>query len=160
MLPPVYATLRASTAVVSLVGTRIYRHGAAPQNVVAPYVTWFIVTGDPENELPYTPRIDRFQVQVDCWSNNTGSGDAQVEALAQAVRDAIEPTAYLVRYVVNERDFETQRYRIGMEFTWRVHRPAVQKQVYAIALSGDSDGGAVLLSGDQNEDGIDRELVS
>lgn len=159
MLPPVFATLKASPTVQSLIGTRVYRHGSAPQGVVAPYVTWSFVTGDPENELSSLPRIDRFQVQIDCWSNNTGTGDAQVEELAEAVRDAVEPYAHLVRYVVNEQDYETRRFRIGMEFTWYVRRPAVPEPVLALGLSGD-ESGAVLLSGDMADDPVDRELLS
>ena len=123
MLPLVYQLLKDDSGVAAIVGTRIYRHGSAPQKVQAPYVTWFIVSGNPENELTSTPRTDRFQVQVDCWSDNDGSGDAGIEALAAAVRAALEPRGHLIGYVVNERDFDTQRYRIGIEFTLYVHRP-------------------------------------
>lgn len=122
MLPRVYPILKDDSGVASLVGTRIYRHGAAPQKVQAPYVTWYVVSGNPENELTSTPRVDRFEIQVDCWSDNDGSGDTGVETLAEAVRTALEPHGHLTRYAVNERDFDTQRYRIGMEFTLYVHR--------------------------------------
>ena len=123
MLPPVYALLTADATVTTLVGTRIYRHGTAPQNVQAPYVTWFLVSGVPENELSSLPRVDRMEVQIDCWSNNTGTGDAQVEALATAVRDALEPTVHMTGVIANEQDFETRRYRLGMQFTFWVKRP-------------------------------------
>jgi hypothetical protein len=122
MLPLIFQILKDASGVASLIGTRIYRHGAAPQKVIAPYVTWFVVSGNPENELTSTPRVDRFNVQVDCWSDNDGSGDTGVETLAEAVRTALEPHGHLTSYAVNERDFETQRYRIGMEFTLYVHR--------------------------------------
>ncbi len=125
MLPPVYQALKNDAAVAALVGTRIYRHGAAPQNVVAPYVTWFVVAGTPENALGERPRIDNYQVQVDCWSNNTGSGDAQIEQLAEAVRDAMERVADMTGVAVNGKDPETQRYRLGMTFTFWTHRPAL-----------------------------------
>lgn len=123
MLPSVYPLLTAAPAVTALVGNRIYRHGAAPQTVTAPYITWYVVSGVPENTLDDVPRIDNYSVQVDCWSNNTGTGDAQIEELAEAVRDAIEPTAYMTAVSIDERDFETQRYRMGMTFTFWHHRP-------------------------------------
>lgn len=159
MLPNVYARLTASPTVTALVGTRIYRHGAAPQNVTAPYVTWFVVSGTPENSISETPRIDNFNVQVDCWSNNTGTGDAQVEAVAEAVRDALEPYAHCTGYLINERDFDTQRYRFGMSFTFWKHRETEPDIVLALGLSGDASPGALLLSGDAT-DGDDRILLA
>lgn len=125
MLPKIYPLLVADAAVAALVGTRIYRHGTAPQGVVAPYITWFVVSGIPENELSDLPRIDRYQVQIDCWSSNTGAGDAQVEEVAQAVRDALEPHAHMVAIVANGQDFETQRLRLGLSFDFWTARPAL-----------------------------------
>lgn len=126
MLPQVFPLLSASSAVKALIGSnpvRAYRHGVAPQNVVAPYVTWFVVTGIPENTLEDLPRVDRYEVQVDCWSENTGTGATQIETLAEAVRDAIEPDAYMTSVIANTRDEETQRYRIAMQFTFWTERP-------------------------------------
>lgn len=126
MLPQVFPLLRDNVAVTALIGSnpvRAYRHGTAPQSVVAPYVTWFVVTGNPENTLEDLPRIDRYEVQVDCWSENTGTGGTQVENLAEAVRNAIEPSAHMTAVVANTRDQETQRYRIGLQFTFWHHRP-------------------------------------
>jgi hypothetical protein len=99
-----------------LVATRIYRHGSAPQNVVRPYVTWS-VGGGAENAFDGAA-ADVFRVQVDSWSDT----DAGVEALALAVRDAMEPHAHLIAYVADERDFETQRYRISFAFDWIASR--------------------------------------
>ena len=59
------------------------------------------------------------------WSNNTGSGDSQIEQLAEAVRDALEAVADMSAIAVNELDFETQRYRLGMTFTFWTHRAAL-----------------------------------
>lgn len=149
MLPPVYALLTADAPTTALVGTRIYRHGSAPQNVVAPYITWSLVSGTPENELSALPRVDRLEVQVDCWSNNTGTGDAQVEALATAVRDALEPYAHMTAIVANEQDFETRRYRLGLQFTFwqkRSETPATIR--FGIGFEGDAVPGGLLLSGD------------
>ncbi len=113
MLPLVYPVLTGDAAVGALVGTRVYRHGTAPQDVTAPYVTWSAPAGLAENAFEGA-QADVWRIQVDCWSD----GDAQVEALAHAVRAAIEPHAHLGSYIANERDFETKRYRIGMIFDW------------------------------------------
>ncbi|WP_009522324.1 DUF3168 domain-containing protein [Imbroritus primus] len=120
MLPPVFAALKASPAVTALIGSsplRAYRHGAAPQAVARPYVTWSAPGGSPENAFDGAC-ADVFRVQVDCWSDT----DAGVEALAVAVRAALEPSAHLVAYVADERDFETQRFRISFQFDWILKR--------------------------------------
>jgi hypothetical protein len=123
MLPAIFPLLRDSAAVTALIGSspvRAYRHGVAPQNVVAPYVTWSVPGGNAENGLDGA-KADVFRVQVDCWSDSpesTSTAAAQVEALASAVRAAIEPAAHLQAYVANEQDAETKRYRISMQFDW------------------------------------------
>jgi hypothetical protein len=122
MLPAVFPLLAGDSDVTSLIGTapvRVYRHGEAPQKVVAPYVTWFLASGLPENVLDGTPPADSYSVQVDCWSNS----DAEVEQLAQFVRDAIEPAHHMTSVGPNGRDPETMRYRIGMTFSFWTHRP-------------------------------------
>ncbi len=123
MLPDVFSLLNVS-AVRALVGTppRIYRHGQAPQDVVAPYITWFSVFGRPEITLSETPAVDNYTIQVDCWSNNTGTGATQVNALAKVVRDTIETRFHVTGQPVDEQDFQTQRYRIGMVCTIFEHR--------------------------------------
>lgn len=121
MLPQVFPLLRDDAGVSALIGSRIYRHGSAPQGVIAPYVTWSVVVGIPENALGELPRSDRYEIQVDCWSDNTGSGSRGIETLAEAVRDALEPHAHMTAINLDERDLETQRYRISMQFTfWEI----------------------------------------
>lgn len=125
MLPQVFAALQASSSVIDLIGDRIYRHGEAPEGVADPYVTWFVVAAPPENTLDGAPRVDRFEIQVDCWGDNSGTGDAGVEELAQLVRDVLEVDHHMTGIVVNGRDPETKRPRIGMAFTWFQHRDSV-----------------------------------
>jgi len=125
MFPLVSRLLKDDAGVAAICAGRVYRHGSAPQNVVAPYVTWFIVSSVAENALGERPRVDTYQVQVDCWSSNTGTGDSQAEQLAEAVRDALEGVADMVGVVANGKDFETQRFRVGMTFTFWTHRPAL-----------------------------------
>jgi hypothetical protein len=121
MLPAIFPWIRDAAAVTALIGTdpvRCYRHGNAPQGTSAPYLTWYVVSGLPENDLSDTPRVDSYIVEVDCWSQDP----TQVETLAAAVRDAIEPHANMTGVAVNGRDAETLLYRIGLTFNvWR-HR--------------------------------------
>lgn len=118
MLPPIYRVLKDSSAVAAIVQTRIYRHGDAPQNLERPYVTWFLVSGTPENQLSGLPGHDRCSVQVDAWH----PGDSGVQDLAEAVRDALEPVAHMTGVVINERERETRLYRIGMQFDYWLER--------------------------------------
>ena len=120
MLPPVFQTLKASTAVKSIVGTnppRIYRHGSAPQDTSNPYITWFALPA-PENTLSEAPLVDRVAVQIDCWHQT----DAGVESLAVAVRDAIEPHAHMTATLADLREPETKLYRIALQFDWWLDR--------------------------------------
>lgn len=120
MLPQVFPLLAGSPAVTALIGTnpvRAYRHGEAPQNVKAPYVTWSAPGGAPANAFEGAC-ADQFRVQVDCWSDN----DAGVEILAAAVRAALEPAAHLVAYLADERDTTTRRFRISFAFDWWLSR--------------------------------------
>lgn len=118
MLPPVYQTLLNSPA-GPMVGGRIYRHGAAPQTTVRPYITWFLVTGSPENTLSELPDMDRCTVQVDCWSLS----DADIVTLAIAVRDAIEPLAHMTTVPVDSQETDTKLYRMSLQFDWWLPRP-------------------------------------
>jgi hypothetical protein len=120
MLPPIFQTLKSAGPVTSLIGNppRAYRHGIAPQGVTKPYVTWFIIGGVPENTLSELPQIDRLPVQVDCWDTS----DAGVEALATAVRDALEPVAHMTSILLDEYEPETKLYRIGMQFDYFLPR--------------------------------------
>ena len=111
MLPNVYQTLRLNSTVVSTVDKRIYRHGSAPQNVAKPYITWFMVSGVPENNISTAPCSDRDSVQIDCWSES----DTEVETLAYSVRAALDSQLIANRMVVNNRENDTKLYRIAIE---------------------------------------------
>jgi hypothetical protein len=117
MLPAIRALLAADATVTGLVSARVYRHGEAPTNVLRPYVTWSVAGGAPDNGFSGAC-ADAFRLQVDCWSDT----DAEIETLAEAVRDAIEARAHCVGYVANERDFETKRFRISLAFDWIASR--------------------------------------
>lgn len=118
LLPPVYLALRGVPAIVAIVGERIFRHDDAQQDATRPYVTWSVSIA-PENTLSETPGIDRSTVTVNCWSPD----DAEVEALATLVRDAIEPLAHCVGVPVDNRDRPaTKLYRMALQFDWWLSR--------------------------------------
>lgn len=121
MLPPIYAVLKAAAQVASIVQTRIFRHGNAPQGTTRPYVSWVLVAGTPANQLSGTPGHDRCTVQLDCWALT----DREVEDLAVAVRAAMEPVAHLTSVIVNEREPETKLYRIALQFDYWLPRAAL-----------------------------------
>lgn len=125
MLPNLFPLLHASSAVTALIGSapmRFYRHGSAPQGVVAPYVTHRMITGNPANDMSDTPRADSCLVQVSCWSDNTGSGSSGIEVLATAVRNAIQERWDIEDFRDLVKDAETGRYRIDLDVRVFVHR--------------------------------------
>lgn len=111
MLPLIYQILRANAALVALVGTRIYRHGSAPQNVLKPYISWFVVTGTPENQLSGAPCTDMDSCQIDVWSDT----DQQVVDIATEVRKALDSGGHANTVVVNLRETDTRLYRISFQ---------------------------------------------
>lgn len=111
MLAPVYTVLKSNSTVLSTVANRIYRHGSAPQNVVKPYITWFVVTGNAEVNLSDSPCVDVDNIQIDCWSET----DTQIETLAYAVRKALDDAKIVNRIVQNSREDDTRLFRIGIE---------------------------------------------
>jgi len=117
MLPPVYQTLMASPVGAMATGG-IRRHNVAGQSAKAPYITWFLLSSVPENQLSGLPPVDRATVQIDCWHRD----DAGVEALATAVRDAVEPHAHLTSIPIDDWEPETRLFRIGLQFDWLLPR--------------------------------------
>ncbi|MCC2632182.1 MAG: hypothetical protein K0S48_68 [Ramlibacter sp.] len=121
MLPPIFALLKAAPAVTAIVGTdpvKVFRHGAAPQGTVAPYVVWSVISDVPENNLSDLPPTDRVTVQVDCYHTT----DAGIEQLAIAVRNALEPHGHMTGMPINQRETDTQLFRIALQFDLWVGR--------------------------------------
>lgn len=118
MLPPIYNILSADAALAAIVGTRIYPHGEAPQQVARPYVTWALVSSVPENQLSDAPDIDKASLQIDCWH----SSSVGVMQLAQAVRDAIQPHCVITAFLLDQRDMETKLYRFAIQADYLLPR--------------------------------------
>ena len=115
MFPSIFAWLKGDSEVTAIVGTRIYEHQAVPQGqapIVEPFLSWFIASLGPENNLSDPPPTDRVTVQVDSWHTDA----AGVKTLAQAVRNALEPYGHMTGLVANLREPETRLYRVGLTF--------------------------------------------
>ncbi len=111
MFPPVLQTI-ITPAVQAIVGERIAPFGEIDQDASRPYVTWFIVAGQPFDALAAPPCGDMTTVQLDCWSPDA----RQCRALAEAIRAALDAANVCNRLVLNRRETSGSRlYRIGME---------------------------------------------
>jgi hypothetical protein len=114
MFPPVYTALSGDSDVGSIVGTRIYPHGEAPQDVTRPYVTWQVVSAVPENGISCAPDIDVWSIQINCL-HTTSAGVVQ---LAESVRNAIQTYGHVTNIPINQRDTETRLYWIALQVDW------------------------------------------
>lgn len=117
MFPPFYATCAANAGVKAIFGTspRIYPHGQAPAagsvGFATPYAVQQIITGSPENFLAGGPDTDGFTVQVDVYAETVASAASG----AQAIRDAIEPVAYISAWRGQFKDPDTDLYRYSFD---------------------------------------------
>lgn len=121
MIAPIFSVCAASPAVNSLIGgdtLRLYPFGLQDDNVTYPYAVWQNISGSPENYLAQRPDTDSFTLQVDAY----GDTPDEVIAVAAALRDAIEPYAYITRWGSQEIDSETKRYRYSFDVDWLVTR--------------------------------------
>jgi len=126
LLPPVFETLKANPAIPALLGTdplRIWRL-SVPETLRKPltedYLTWFLLTSVPINNLSDPPPADRQTVQIDCWSPEgpRNDGDKRVVTLATLVRDTLEPTVHMTAINIHDREIETRLWRISLQFDW------------------------------------------
>jgi hypothetical protein len=93
----------------------------APKDVVYPYATWQNVGGQPQNYLGDRPDTDKYQMQVDVW----GVTSAQVWAVVEALRDAIEDVSHIVRWGNQTRDAETKAFGYSFDVDWFTYRKRV-----------------------------------
>jgi len=116
MFPPIFEVCAANSAVKMALGNppRIYPFGEAEQGTPKPYAVWQTISGSPENYLAQRPDIDSFTLQVDVYAGTA----ADARACARAIRDAIEPRAYVVRWNGEMRDPDTKSYRVSFDVDW------------------------------------------
>lgn len=122
MIPPVFAFCAARPSVRAVLGhdpVRLYPFGLQDDAPVYPYAVWQVVGGSPDNYLSGRPDVDRYTLQFDVYADTAGEAIAG----AQALRDAIEPCAYVTRWGSQTRDPTTKRYRYSFDVDWLVNRP-------------------------------------
>jgi len=117
MIPPVYQTLMAASAVTAIAGDRIHGSGYSTQGTTQPYVVWQVVTTAPANTLACAPDSDDIRIQVDCYATKENIA----KNLATAVRNALEEPAYMLM-AWNDYEKETGLFRWSMDFGWIVSR--------------------------------------
>lgn len=121
MFPPLFQTAAADSAVQSLLGTdpvRLWPFGEADPAPTYPYAVWQIITGIPQNYLGQPPDVDSFGIQVDVYAKSA----EEARAVAQVLRAAIEPAAYVTAYNGEFRDTITRNYRYSFSVDWIVTR--------------------------------------
>lgn len=122
MTPPIFQICSQSAVVTALLGSgtnlRLYSFGEAPESVAKPYAVWQLVSGAPENCLAGRPDADGITLQVDVY----GTTSTSVRQVRDAIRDAIELSAYVTRWGGEARDSVTKNYRTGFDVDWIVPR--------------------------------------
>lgn len=121
MYPPVFSLAVASGGVTALLGatpTRLWPFDRAPQSPTKPYVVWQQTSGVPENYLGTLPDADNFTAQIDVYADTADSA----RDVAEALRDAFEPSAYVTRWSGESRDSETNNYRFSFDVDFIVTR--------------------------------------
>ncbi|MGX1179389.1 hypothetical protein AB7M31_002457 [Pseudomonas sp. IAP-CY TE4608] len=122
MTPPIFQLCSQAAAVTALLGAgaslRLYSFGEAPQDVAKPYAVWQVVNGEPENYLAGRPDADSVTLQVDVY----GTTGTSVRQVRDAIRDALELSAYVTRWGGEGRDPTTKNYRTSFDVDWIVLR--------------------------------------
>jgi hypothetical protein len=124
MFPPVFDTVKANSGVRSVFGNspRIYPHGMAPDKASpqygVPYAVFQVIAGVPENYLGDLPDGDEYTTQIDIYAATV----ADAARGAQALRDAIEPVAYVVGWRGQFKDVDTQLFRYSFDVDWMTSR--------------------------------------
>ncbi|RKT75621.1 uncharacterized protein DUF3168 [Rahnella aquatilis] len=121
MIAPIFPVCAASAAVTALIGTspvRLYPFGEHDDTIVYPYAVWQNIDGEPPMYLDTVPDFDSYKLQVDVYGNTA----AEASAVAEALRNAIQPKAYITRWGPQGRDTETKRYRYSFDVDWIVKR--------------------------------------
>ena len=121
MFAPINAVCAKDAGVTALLGAspvRLYPFGDAPQDGPKPYAVWQTIGGAPENYLAGRPDVDGYTLQVDVYA----AAGKDARAVAKALRDAIEPHAYIIRWGGESRDPATKSYRYSFDVSWFVPR--------------------------------------
>lgn len=121
LYPPFLPVLKATHAVTAIFGTnklRIYGFGRASQNEALPYAVFQTASGLPENYLGQVPDMDAMTMQFDVYAANTEDATGG----AKAIRDALEPIAYVTSWRGESRDPDTNHYRFSFDVDFLTSR--------------------------------------
>lgn len=106
------STLRNNAAVRSIVGDAIFSR-VIWQGADVPAVTYQRVVRSPENHLNGPATLDRDRYQVNSWAMD----EDQVDALAKAVRVALEAQNYMMDFEIDATyEADTRRYGIRQDY--------------------------------------------
>lgn len=117
----VVALLAADSAVVAIVGARMYPN-VAPQGAAAPFLVYQVISDVPENSLADTsPRLSNIRLQVDCYSTRYLQAHALAEAVEAKLVAASTPDFSAWRDTTRDLfDAEAQMHRVSTDFAvWR-----------------------------------------
>lgn len=116
MIAPIYPLARSSSAVMAILGSpnpRFYAFGNAPQpgkpGYALPYAVWQTVYGSPENYVNQRPDVDNWGIQVDAYAASA----QQARDVSQALSDALEGQAHVTAWNGEDRETETNLYRVS-----------------------------------------------
>ena len=120
---PIFAICSVDAGVAAVLGgtgasCRLYPFGEAPQQTTKPYAVWQTVTGTPENYLDKIPDVDSWGIQIDAYASTVTT----CRNIAEALRNAIEPYAHIVSWGGDDRDPDTNLYRVNFSVDWWVER--------------------------------------
>lgn len=120
MYPPIFSICNSDSSVIGIFGdpVRLYANGQAPHGVTAPYATYQIISGSPENYIAGRPDADSFSMQIDVYAAN---GQLSQDG-AEAIRDAIELYSYVTNWRGESKEDETRLYRYSFDVDWIVNR--------------------------------------
>lgn len=123
MVPPIYPVCLAYGPLRAVLDDaagelKLYPFGLAPDEPGYPYATWQTIGGEPSNTLACRPDSDKWSIQVNVW----GMESADVRAVVEQIRDAIEGVSYIVRWGNQSRDAETLAFGYDFDVDWFTHR--------------------------------------
>ncbi len=111
--------LLADATLAGIIGDRVYPYESVAQGAPLPFITYYEVSGVPENTLDGTGSLINSRFQIDCYADTK----AGLFALRNAVKAAmLADTAYITKaLLVNRNDvgweMDTQVFRYSMDFS-------------------------------------------
>lgn len=122
---PIFETLKVNSGVTALLGAnpcRVFPQGEAPQKgapgYAEPYAVYQQIIGNPENYIGTLPDADNSTTQIDVYAKKA----AQARQVAIAIRNAVQPVAYMTSIQELGTDAATGLRRVSMDVDWITNR--------------------------------------